>query len=115
MIVSKITPIVNKTAEILDLDATTVQKVIAHTLAATKQYIENPHTKSGLRLRYFGVIRPYPQSLTSYLKKLIRHLRDPTKAHLHEEIKQEFRRFWNLRKLLQKDNDRRNFKQRFGS
>lgn len=114
MIITKITPIVNKTASLLNIDPTLVQLTIGSILKQTKEYIENP-THAGLRIRYFGVFRPYSPALTYHLKKLIRDLRDPTKASLHPTIKEEFRKFWSLRKLLQKDNERRNFKRRFGS
>lgn len=92
MIVHKITDLVNHTADLLSLPPTTVQSVIGHTLKYTKEYIQNP-TKAGLRLRYFGVIRPDSRSLTSFLKRLISHLRDPTKEHLHPIIREEFKRF----------------------
>jgi hypothetical protein len=114
MIIHKITDLVNHVAEVLSLPPDTISQVIGHTLSYTKDYIENP-TKPGLRLKYFGVIRPDSKSLTVFLKKLIKHLRDPTLSHLHPQIKEEFARFWKLRKLLQEDNERRNFKRRFGS
>lgn len=93
MVVHKITPIVNQTAEILNLPPTLVADIIKHTLAYTKDYVQNP-TRAGVRLPYFGVIRPHQSSLTSFLKRLISKLRDPTTPEEDiPRIQEEFRRF----------------------
>lgn len=115
MIVHKITPIVNQTAQLLNKDPELVAHVIGHILYQIKEYIENPNSP-GIRITNFGVIRPYQPALTKHLKRLLTKLRDPnTPPELIPEYQTQFRIFWNLRKLNQQDNERRKFKKRFGN
>lgn len=93
MIVHKITPIVNQTAEILNLPPEEVAPVIKHALSSIKNYVQDP-TKAGIRLQHFGVVRPHPASLTSFLKRLLSQLKDPTTpSESIPKIQEEFRRF----------------------
>jgi len=115
MIVHKITDIANETSVLLNKDPTLVASIVQHTLASIKSYLENPN-KAGIRVENLGVIRPYQASLTRYLKRLISKLRNPDLTPTETQTLQNtFRIFWKLRKLQQQDNERRNFKKRFGS
>ena len=76
MIVSKITPILEQTAALLNMEQEEVNNIIKHTLQFTKDYMDNP-TAPGIRLPYLGVFRPYIKSINYYLSGLISKLRDP--------------------------------------
>lgn len=111
MIVSKITPLVSSAAEITQMSPEIVSDVVKHLFTFTKNYLQKPD-KAGLRITYLGVIRPQKKPLNFYLKKLIAEMRlEPD----NEELKENFRIFWNLRRLSQKDAERRDFKKRYGT
>lgn len=64
-----------------------VSSVIEHAFSFIKEYIAYP-THAGLRIPYWGVIRPNPKSIPKYLQFLISKLReDPT----NEDLKERFR------------------------
>jgi hypothetical protein len=108
----RIDPIVSKTIEVLDYPPEVVADAIAHAFKYMKEYVAKP-TAAGLRYQHFGVIRPSIKSLNWHLShKMLPKLRANRDD---EELKQKFRVYWQLRDLIRKDNERRNYKERFGS
>jgi hypothetical protein len=88
MVVNKITPLVNSTSAITKFSPEVVASVVGHTLSFTSSFLKSP-THAGIRLTYFGVLRPNLKALNYYLKYLIRVLRtSPT-----PEITQEFKTY----------------------
>lgn len=89
MIISKITPIVNSTAETTHFSTEIVADVVKHMFKSIGAYLQKPD-KAGLRLTYLGVIRPHKNAIDNYLRRLIADMRlKPEK----EELKEEFRTF----------------------
>lgn len=116
MIVNKITSLVNTTAEITNFSPEITSDVVGHALRFANQYLRNP-TKAGLRITYFGVFRPHKRALNAYLLRLLKRLRAlPEDAHEErKQMKETFSKFWQLRRSLQQDSERRNFKKRYGN
>lgn len=83
-----------------------------HAFKFLKNFISSP-THAGLRYENFGVVRAHIKPLNAYLKLiLIPRLR---KDRDNEVLKERFRALWALRELIRKDNERRDYKTRFGT
>jgi len=110
MLINKIDSLLEEVATKTGYPQEVVADVIKHFFSYIKNYLLNP-TLVGLRIPFLGIIRPDKKSLNFYLKRKIRHLRtDRTEENLSQ-----FRKYWKLRRLLQDDAKRRNFKKRYGT
>ena len=107
MLVTKIDDVLSSTSKITNFPPHVVASVISHTFKYIANYLKFP-IKAGIRLQHFGIIRGNLPSLNAFIRKhLIPQTReDPTK-------KPTLTSYWNLRQLLMKDKDRRNFTKRF--
>lgn len=103
-------PLLTQVASLTNYPQHVVKDVIFQQFDDIKSYIHKP-THSGYRLFYLGALQGNIKSVNKYLRILIGYLREtPT-----EELKQEFRIFWNFRRLLQQDKTKMSFKKRFGT
>lgn len=109
MLVSKIDKLLQQTAESTNQSPEIVADVIKHLFLYIRDYLLNP-TSAGLRINYLGVIRPKKKILNFYVKRLL----DDVRKERSEENINKFRTFWNLRRLYQRDTERRNYKKRYG-
>lgn len=110
MLVSRIDKLLAQTAENTNQPPEIVADVIKHLFEFIKDFLLNP-THAGLRINYLGVIRPKKKILNFHVKRLL----DDLRKDKSEENITKFRAFWNLRRLLQKDTERRNYKKRYGT
>lgn len=105
---TKLTPLLQKTAEITGYSNEQVASVIAHVFTVIKDYTINP-TKAGIRLPYIGVIRSKIKKINHYL------LRDGIRMVRQGKLsKERFKAFWNLRSIIREDDKRRDHKTRYG-
>ena len=107
MIVTKIDQILLKTAEITGFSKEQVAEVIAHVLNSFYEFTMRP-THAGLRIPYLGAIRTSTKLLKWYMPYVI------WKRYKNGKIsKDRFQAYWKLRDLTLKDEQRRDFKERF--
>lgn len=110
MLLAKIDPILDEVAEKSGYSKEIVGDVIKHLFSYIRRFLIKPNY-TGIRIPLLGVIRPDKKPLNFYLKTLIKQMRlSPN----DEELKETFRTYWNLRRLLQQDDKRRNYKKRYG-
>lgn len=107
----KLDPILAKTAELLDYPPEVIGDVVQHGFKFMKEFIGNP-THAGLRYHHFGVIRAFEKPLRHYLQRLVADMR---RKPDDEALKEKFRKYWKLRELVKQDEQRRDYKKRFGS
>jgi len=105
---TKITPIIEKVANKTGYTKDQVASVMAHVFSTMRQQLEYP-TYAGIRIPYLGVMRTKTSILNHYLRvNAIDYLR---KGKI---TKERFQHLWKLRHLTRKDEQRRDFKTRYG-
>lgn len=111
MLLTKTNEIDEQVASMLKYHPNVVKDVMEHVYLSTKNYLVYPDS-AGMRLPHLGTIRPNYKALNHFLlKKLIPRIR----KERSEELINRFRIYWELRKLIRNDKQRRKYKERFGS
>mgnify|MGYP003545252522 CR=1 FL=1 len=106
--VSKITTIIEQAAQTTGHTQDEVASVMSHCFKIIRQQLEYP-TYAGIRIPYIGAIRTKSSILAHYLRvNAIPYLR------IGKISKERFQHLWRLRKLTRDDEQRRDFKTRYG-
>ena len=107
MIVHKIDQLLVKTAEITGYPKEQVAHVIEHSFKMIYNFMQFPY-KAGFRIPYLGAMRTSTKLLKWYIPMVV------LKKFKNNKIsKERFQAYWKLRELTRKDEERRNFKQRY--
>lgn len=106
--VNDVSKIINKTAEVLEYSPEVVKHVVKHQFSDLRSFMLKP-TSVVYRMQHLGEWKGNMPSLNSYLKELINKLR------VDKSYQEQFTIFWKYRRDLQKEDQRRKFKERFGS
>lgn len=110
MKIDRIQPLIPKTANLLSLPTDKVATVVAHQFKTLKDHFVDPPDITTVQLDFLGKFRGNWNMIHRNIQRVISYLRkDPN----NEALKKRFRKYWRIRRFLQKERTRRNFKKRF--
>lgn len=110
MKLDRIQPLIPQVAEILGISETQVAKVVTHQFSSLKEHLMDPPEVVTVQLDFLGKFRANLNAVNKQIEKVISYLR---KDRDNEDLKKKLRRYWKIRRFLQKEKERRNFKKRF--
>lgn len=110
MKVDRIQQLIPKVSQTLNLDNELVARVVAHQFKRLKEHFVDPPPTVTVQLDFLGKFRGHFNATEKKIKETISKLReDPT----NEVLVKKLRKYWRIRRFLQKERERRNFKKRF--